>query len=68
MITTVAAIMYAYKNYYLTRKPPANGVSFENPSYMKDGATVQIQDSPNQQNGNGIVDNNRNKSHNETTS
>lgn len=69
VITIVAGIMYGYREYYLKRKPTNNGVSFENPSYMKDGGTVQIHDSPNHQpNGNGLVDDNRNKSQSETTS
>ncbi|XP_015790397.1 Ig-like and fibronectin type-III domain-containing protein 1 [Tetranychus urticae] len=71
MVLLIGGILYGYKNHYLKRKPSGSGVSFENPSYMKDGGTVQIHDNGNNShvNGNGtMVDNNRNKSQIETPS
>ncbi|RWS04782.1 Ig-like and fibronectin type-III domain-containing protein C25G4.10-like protein, partial [Dinothrombium tinctorium] len=56
IVCGVLAVLYAYKYYYLPKKAQNSGVSFENPSYLKDG-TVQIHDSPrrsNQESENGM--------------
>lgn len=44
LVTAAGAAMFAYKRYYVPRRANASaGVSFENPSYLKDNATVQFQ-------------------------
>lgn len=55
---SAAAVFYYYQRFYKPSKLQTRGVSFENPTYMKDGGTVQIQDHINlspqktEQNGN----------------
>lgn len=37
------ALIFAYRKYYVPRRAANVGVSFENPSYMKDNGTVSVQ-------------------------
>ena len=61
-IFVVGALFYVYKHYYMPRKVQSGGVSFENPSYLKDDGSVHIHDVHLETNTNGRLNNNRSKS------
>ena len=41
----ITAIIYYYKFHYISKTTQTRGVSFENPTYLKDSNTIQIHDS-----------------------
>jgi hypothetical protein len=41
----IAVVIYYYKFHYIVKNSQPRGVSFENPTYMKDSGTIQINDS-----------------------
>jgi hypothetical protein len=41
----MAAVIYYYKFHYIVKNSQPRGVSFENPTYLKDSGTIQIHDS-----------------------
>lgn len=45
LLMGMTAIIYYYKFHYSTKSPQSRGVSFENPTYLKDSNTIQIHDS-----------------------
>jgi len=45
LIFGLAAVIYYYKFHYVAKNPQTRGVSFENPTYLKDSGTIQIHDS-----------------------
>lgn len=45
ILAGVMAIIYYYKYHYIPKQTQTRGVSFENPTYLKDSNTIQINDS-----------------------
>jgi len=61
IIFGVGGAIYVYKNYYTSRKIRSGGVSFENPSYMKEDGSVHIHDTQLETIMNGRLEDNRSK-------